>query len=174
MTCCWNNSLQGILSKPKRPPKPKSNLNNRKALINMKCSKETFKWSVTRSLNPVDRNSQCVTKLLRKQANEYNWDDISVPTSLWDIKTFEKNNNILVNVYGVDSNENIQILRIPTGKYEGRILPLIKDDRYAVVKSFSRLISNQIGGRKCKRFYCYNCLKKFINENKFDMHTLKC
>ena len=175
---CCDNPLQGIISKPKRletPPKPKSSLINRKALINMKCSQEeSFKWTVTRFLNPVNNNPQCVTKLLKQQSNQYNWTDISFPTPLHQIRKFEKNNDVLVNVYEVGSNVNIQILRIPTGEYESRILLLFIAGRYAVVKTFSKLISNQTRGRKCKRFYCHNCLKNFVNENKFDVHTSLC
>ena len=72
----------------------------KKAVINMEnkpCKKECgectlcdeskmcFKWAITRSLNPTDRNSERVTKDLREQAKSINWDDISFPTKVNEI-----------------------------------------------------------------------------------------
>ena len=36
--------------------------------------KQCFKWAVTRALNAMDKNPQRVTKELRKQSEELNWD----------------------------------------------------------------------------------------------------
>ena len=61
-------------------PLPKK-IKDRKALINMKNKdNQCFKWAVMRALNPVTRDSERITKELRKQANELNWDGIEFPT----------------------------------------------------------------------------------------------
>ena len=53
----------------------------RNALINVNNEdEECFKWAVTRALNPVEKNPQRVTKELRKQSEELNWDRIEFPT----------------------------------------------------------------------------------------------
>ena len=61
-------------------PFPKRIL-KRKALINMENEdEECFKWAMTRALNPMEKNPQRVTKELRKQSEELNWNGIEFPT----------------------------------------------------------------------------------------------
>ena len=48
-----------------------SHLKNKKAIINMKNNEdECFKHSVPRALNPVERDGERMTKLLKKQAEQ--------------------------------------------------------------------------------------------------------
>lgn len=93
---------------------PKS-IEKRKALINMQNKdNQCFKWSIVRALNHVEKNPQCVTKLLRKQSEELNWEGIEFPTPCSErlFEKFEKNNNISLLVFGhvMDSNERITII----------------------------------------------------------------
>ena len=81
----------------------------RKALINMENDdKECFKWAVTRALNPVERNSQRVTKELIKQSEALNWDGIEFPTLCLEtvFKKFEKNNDVSLLVFGHEAVMN--------------------------------------------------------------------
>ena len=136
----------------------------------MKCSdEESFKWTVTRVLNPTDVSSERVTKILKEQSKNYNWEGLDFPTPLEQIETFEKNNNLLVNVFGFD--KGVEILRIPNGDRTGRILLMLVDGRYTIVKSLSRLLYGQATRRNCKRFYCENCLKGFSSVEKLDGHV---
>ena len=49
-------------------PLPKT-IRGKNAVINMKNDDDQcFKWSVTRSLNPVDKNAERITKELKKQS----------------------------------------------------------------------------------------------------------
>jgi hypothetical protein len=51
-------------------PLPKE-LGAKKAIINMKNEdNECFKWCITRALNPVERDSERITKILRLQAEK--------------------------------------------------------------------------------------------------------
>ena len=62
---------------------------------------ECFKWCVTRALNPVSANAERITKILRKQSKELNWDGIKFPLDPLKIDCFEKQNKSLgVNVFG--------------------------------------------------------------------------
>ena len=48
-------------------------ITKKKAVINMKNDNDKcFKWAVTRALNPVDRDAERITKILRTQAEKYN------------------------------------------------------------------------------------------------------
>ena len=83
----------------------------KKAVINMKNSDDQcFKWAVTRALNPVKRDSERITKELRKQAEEFNWKDITFPMKVKDIPIWEKNNDKFVNVFGYDEESGKSIL----------------------------------------------------------------
>ena len=133
-----------------------------------------FKWVVTRALNPVDKDSGRVTKILREQSKKYNWDGISATTSLYDIEVFEKNNSgIFINVFGFNEDKNcIYPIYATPGKYGGRVLLIIVGGRFVFVKSLSRLLGSQasVGKRHCKRFFCSCCLKSFTREQEFNDH----
>ena len=148
---------------------------NKNAITNMKCSdEESFKWTVTRVLNPTTKNSERVTKILRRQFKKYNWEGVNFPTSLENIETFEKNNDFLINVFGFDEEKDcVTSLRLSKGAHAGRVLLMFVDNRYTVVKSVSRLLCKQTtkGKRKGKRFYCNNCLQAFTSEEKPSKHV---
>ena len=170
----------GMTPIPKPRPKPKLRLDagnvNGKAIIDMECGVcDSFKWAVVRALNPVDRNSGRVTKILVEQSKRYNWSGISFPTSIDQIKTFEKNNNVLVNVFCFDRKEDrVYPISVSSGAYGGRALLVLVDGCYTIIKKISRLLGGQAekGKRKCERFYCSNCLEIFTGKREFDDHIL--
>ena len=166
-------------------PLPKK-LRNKGAIINMKNKDDMcFKWAVTRALNPVDGDSERVTKKLRKQSEQYNWEGVDFPITLKDIKTFEKNNNIFVNVFGFDEDNGKSYVYPrynPKGDCMGRVrLMLITEgvgdhvrSHYTVVKCMSRLLQRQSTKNRCKRFYCDNCLNGFTSEEVLRDHEIYC
>ena len=87
-------------------PLPKY-LADKKAIINMQNEdNQCFKWCVARALNSVKRDAERITKILRVQAEELNWDGITFPMPCTDtaIGRFEKQNpDISVNVFGADA-----------------------------------------------------------------------
>ena len=146
---------------------------NGRAINNMKCSDESFKWVVTRALNPTNKNSERITKTLIEQSKKYNWDGVTFPTLLEQVKLFEENNNVLVNVFKFDKERDcVYPISISPGEYEGRALLIFVDNRYAVVKTISRLLGSQVakGRARCKRFHCNNCLSNFTCEWDFILH----
>ena len=150
-------------------------LASRKATINMKCEdEESFKWAVTRALNPIARNSERVTKILTQQSRLIDWGGLDFPTPLEQIETFERSNGLHVNVFGFDESRNcVTSLRLPDGVHEGRVLLMFTNNRYSVVKSASRLLCKQAtsGRRKGRRFYCDNCLRPFTSDEKLRDHV---
>ena len=155
--------------------KYKMNWANKKATINMKCSdEESFKWAVARALNPIAKSSGRVTKVLRAQSKLLNWDGLDFPTPLEQIETFEKNNDLLVNVFGFDeSRDCVTSLKLSSGAHGGRVLLMFTNNRYTVVKSMSRLFFKQAtsGRRKGKRFYCNNCLQPLRSDRELRDHV---
>ncbi len=51
---------------------------------------QCFKWAVTRALNPVNKDSDRITKELKNQAKKLNWDGITFPVKVNDIHIWEK------------------------------------------------------------------------------------
>ena len=84
-----------------------------KKAINMKnTDNHCFKWWFARALNPVERDSERITKILRKEAESLNFKGIEFPMNLKDIDKFERfNPEIKVNVFGYKA-EGVHPLKI--------------------------------------------------------------
>ena len=71
-------------------PLPKK-IKNKGAVINMKNEdNQCFKWCVVRALNPVEKNSERITKELKDQSERLDWSGLRFPVDLKQIKIFEK------------------------------------------------------------------------------------
>lgn len=160
-------------------PLPKA-LANKKAIINMKnTDHQCFKWCVTRALNPVDKDSERITKILRLQAEKLNWKGLNFPMELTQIARFEKLNEVSVNVYGYNQNE-IYPLRVSTrtSDYSHQINLLFISEgekkHYCLIKNMSRLLASQVSTRKAKKFFCPRCLNSFGRQDLLDKHLELC
>ena len=61
---------------------------------------QCFKWCVMRTLNPVNKDPQRITKLLRKHSKILKWGDVKFPVKLRDIDKFKRlNPRISINVF---------------------------------------------------------------------------
>ena len=158
-------------------PLPKK-ITGKKAVINMKNDDDQcFKWSVTRALNPVDKNPKRITKELKEQSERLDWSGLKFPVKLNQIAIFEKTNpQITVNVFGFD--ETIYPLRISKTKRRWIVnLLLISDgekQHYCLIKSLSRLLSSQVTKDNHAKSFCLNCLNHFTNEEKLKIHEEYC
>ena len=74
---------------------------------------QCFKWAITRALHPVDRDEGRISKILRKQSENYNWGGLEFPVKVKTISVFETNNRINVNVFSYDDGtKKIYTLRL--------------------------------------------------------------
>ena len=65
-----------------------------------------FLWSVVAALYPVNRNPSSTSSYFH--FNEVlKYDDTNFPIKFSDVQKFEKMNNLSINIYGEDSEENI-------------------------------------------------------------------
>ena len=110
-------------------------IKKKKAVINMKNKdNQCFKWCVTRALNPVQDNPERVTRNLRTQSEELNWEGIEFPVRFKQIDKFETNNpDISVNVFYYDLG--VYPLRIPKEEKRTQIDLLIISPSYGGIKS---------------------------------------
>ena len=154
-------------------PLPKK-IRDKKAVINMKNDDDQcFKWSVTRALHPVEKNSERITKILKYQSERLDWSGLKFPVKLDQIVIFEKfNPSISINVFGFEGD--VYPLRLSKTKSERIVnLLLISDgekQHYCLIKSLSRLLSSQVSGHKESKSFCLNCLNHFPNEKKLLIH----
>lgn len=159
-------------------PLPKE-LANKKAIINMKNDDDQcFKWCVTRALNPVERDSENITKILRKQAETLTWEGIEFPVAVNEnvISRFEKNNDISVNVFGYE--KDVYPLHISKQQHDKLVdLLLISDGKkkhYCWIKNFNRLMSRQTEKSHNSMHYCRRCLNGYSTDNALNQHLEYC
>ena len=156
----------------KHEPLPKS-IASKKAVINMKNDDdECFKWAVTRALNPTDTHPERITKELKGQSEELDWEGTDFPTPIDGIKKFEKNNGVGVNVFSVDEKHKVYPLRI-SGKSDPIRLFLWKN-HYSVVKDMSRLVGSQMSKKEHKKYICDRCLNAFGSNELLEKHLELC
>ena len=117
-------------------------LKNKKGVINIKNEdNQCFKWCIARALNPVDQNSNRLTKELVKQSKSFNWKGLKFPVGLKEIKIFEnQNSSIAINVFGFE--DEVYPLKISKEKRINNIdLLLISDEEkqhYCVICSLTK------------------------------------
>ena len=152
-------------------------IKNKGAIINLKNDDDQcFKWSVTRALNPADHPER-ITKELKDQSKRLNWDGLSFPMDLKQIKIFEKNTpEISINVFGYE--ESVYPLKIPKPKKSFNVDLLLISDKekqhYCLIKSLSRLISSQVSKQNGSMEICRRCLNHFPNKKKLKIHEEYC
>ena len=150
----------------------------KKAVINPQNEdNECFKWAVIESLHNLEikKDHNRIFNLRKFECN-YDWSDLSFPTSLKEIRKFELANGILINVSGIEGKD-IYLCR-KGGKYtkEANLLLISEDDKwhYTSVKSLNRLLRSGNTKHKSKQHFCMNCLQGFTEESVRDNHYTYC
>ena len=79
-------------------------------------------WSILSALHPIDRKYHPDRVIKYKQnKNNLKFDDINFPVKLHKIPSFEKINNITINVFSYDEKCNIFPLQISKNNFEKAI-----------------------------------------------------
>ncbi|GFT42956.1 c2H2-type domain-containing protein [Trichonephila clavipes] len=145
-----------------------------KAIINVinKKDSQCFMWSILAALYP-SKTSSYVPHL-----NKLNFDGISFPTPLNEVKKFSKMNDIGINIYSFEEDFKIFPLLISDIVCEKHIdLLYVKNGEfghYCFIKSLSRLVSKQLSKHQHKTFICKRCLSAFQTEYKLLQHNEMC
>ena len=117
---------------------------------------ECFKWAVIAAMRweEIDRDPLRISKLKRFEI-DFDWTGVGFPVSFRDIKGFESQNQILVNILAVDDRQ-IYICR-KGGNYEriANLMLITENNRkhYVAIKSLSRLLSSQNSKHKGKEYF---------------------
>ena len=154
-------------------------LDAKKALTNMKNENddECFKYCLGRWKNPVEKNPQRITSLLKKQCEEFNWEGISFPISWRGIDRFERQNDISVNVLGLDGKEIVTLRKTREKKENHVILFKLKNgenEHFTLVNNLNRLWFGQDSKNKNQRQVCDGCLNSFNSKETLEVHQEFC
>ena len=158
----------------------------KKAIINpQNDDEECFKWAVITALEwtEIKSHSERMSNL-KKFVDNYDWSGLRFPVSIKDIREFEIENNISINILVVEGRD-IYIHR--KTNYRPEAMPGCKSDieinllmisengiqHYTAIKSLSRLLSSSNSKHKCKQYFCNNCLQGFTQEYCEDNETVR-
>ena len=156
------------------PPKIK----NKKAVINIKNEdNQCFKWCIASALDFVRPHPERITAGLVKFSKRFNWDGLTFPVDLKQIKIFEKQNPLLaINVFGFD--DVLYPLRISEMQKRINIDLLLitteEKQHYCLINNLSRLVSKQLTKHCGVLQICRKCLNHFPNAEKLRIHKEYC
>ena len=157
-------------------------LKDKKSTINPRNDDYTFfQYAVTLALDfdEVNKNSQRISKI-KPFIEEYNWEDIDFPSTSKDLKKFELNNEVALNILYVPHNtKKIEIAyksKHNLTREKQIILLMISNGEnwhYLLVKSLSGLLTGITSNHK-EDFYCLNCFHSYRTKNKLEAHKKIC
>lgn len=151
-------------------------IQNTKACLNIKNKDNyCFLYSIMAHLYPAKSNSTRVSSYPHFK-DILNISGMKFPPSLDDIKQFEmKNENISVNVYGLEKKQHVTGPLYKTAKrklHHVNLLLLENNEvfHFCLIKKFERLVHKQLTKHKCKIFLCEECFIYFDCEQKLTTH----
>ncbi|GFY22996.1 c2H2-type domain-containing protein [Trichonephila clavipes] len=150
-----------------------------KTIINVinKKDSQCFMWSILAALYPSTSNPNKTSSYV-PHLNKLNFDGISFPTPLNEVKKFSKMNDIGINIYSFEEDlkifpllisdivckKHIDLLYVRNGEF----------GHYCFIKNLSRLVSKQLAKHQHKTFICKRCLSAFQTEYKLLQHNEMC
>lgn len=129
-----------------------------RAVVNVKSRDNAcFAWAVIAALYPAERNS-FHTSSYPHYSTVLNLHGIDFPMTLNQIKKFEQQNNISVNVYSMETKEIVPI-RVSKQKLNQHVNLLYVQDQadighFACIQNLSRLISAQTSNKEHRKYIC--------------------
>ena len=164
----------------------------KKAVINIKNLRNNrcFIYAIiTKTLYetvPIIRNLDRISHYSEERISAYNFDGIRFPTPFSDILIFERNNNVPINIYGVNDDgqrdSEIYPLRICENMVEDRHFDLLyltaengnENGHYCYITNLSRLVRVQKISHRSTVFICRRCLQHYSSDEKLVEHKQFC
>lgn len=164
-------------------PLPKS-IQRKGAVINIKNDDQfCFAYAVCSAIYP-PTGDRCSVTSYPDFNTVFNFSNIQFPVSLKSISKFEAQNNVSINVYGLEKIflngrhhfQTVGPLHFSENKKECHINLLLLDDEdgnqhYCYIKDLSRLVSQQLTKRHGRKYLCDGCLQFFRSEEKLMDHV---
>jgi hypothetical protein len=158
-------------------------IKKKQAVINVKNDDDMcFKWAVLSALHPQEKDAQRVTKY-KAFADSLHFGNIKFPVRVTDIGKFEDLNQYNINVFGLDSDNDLFPIVVSEHKYpEGNNIDLLlitqnEDEKvlthYCWIKDINRLIYD-INNNNNSKHLCRRCLKYFSSAELLVKHGTDC
>lgn len=165
-------------------------ISQKKATLNVESYDEMcFKWAVLAGLYSRTVKNKNRVSNYRLYAHVLNFDGISFPVALTDVCRFEAQNDVSVNVFGLEKQNEAKYLCMPiylTGnKKENHVnLLMVEKDatglsleptyHYVTIRNLGRLLGKQINLSQNKKTVCDRCLNSFSVQSKLIEHREFC
>jgi len=149
------------------------------AVLNIRnVDNKCFLWCILAKLYPRGSRDHANQVFYYKKFEEcLNMTGIKYPVKISDIDKFEKQNNISVNVFGVENGKTIYPLRITKTITHIHVnLLLLQHGRkthYCLIRDFDKLMLRSTKYDH-KKYYCYLCLQRFTYKQKLETHLELC
>nr|CAI5824410.1 unnamed protein product [Callosobruchus analis] len=172
-------------------------IRNKKACVNVKNDDQAcFAWAVVSSLYPAEQSSDRIS-MYPPYSSILNLKGIQFPMTIHQIKTFENQNDISVNIYTLklsmgeytvvpfrldkekrDNHVNLLMIHKQyfdeyTNSFEGECCKPFMT-HYVWIKNLPRLVSSQLSSREHRKYFCDRCFHYFHSHEKLDIHTDDC
>ncbi|XP_070168825.1 uncharacterized protein [Polyergus mexicanus] len=150
----------------------------KRAVINVQSKDNAcFAWAVVAALYPAERNADRESSYPH-YTTVLNLQDIEFPMTSSQIKKFELH-NISINVYCIEKENNIVLIRLSEQKKDRHVNLLYMQDsqdvgHFAWIKNVSRLVSSQLSKRNGQKYICDRCLHYFRSDDKLQSHIVDC
>ena len=132
-------------------------------------------WAILAGLYPARINTQRISKY-SAYVDRLDFSDIEFPIKLKDVKKFEKQNEISLNIFGYEENE-VFPLRLTefrfTTHFNLLLLSKNKMHHYCLIKNLDRLLSHSKTHRS-RTYFCHYCLQGFTSQPILKSHIENC
>lgn len=151
-------------------------IRHKHACINVKnYDDKCFAWAVISALYPASAHTDRVSAYPKPEQTSLNFEGLSFPVRTCDLEIFENNNNISINVYGLnEDHDDVFIERLTTQLKDKHINLLYLQDgersHFCWIKNLPRLIRSPFTKRANPHEICDGCLLFFHSKVALEEH----
>ena len=140
---------------------------------------DCFKLAILTGMHHVDVNPHR-RGMYAEHMGKYDFSSLSFTVPLQAIVSFALGNNMSINVYGLDDdNEVIYPLRassthVPDSHVDQLLFEHDGVQLYTTIRDFSRLVGKQLSNHRHAAHCCRRCLYAYSSQELLDAHALDC
>ena len=156
---------------------PKAYQNPKKGLVNIQNEDDRcFQHCIVAALHPPNNKPTRVDYYLSKKVREnilplYDWSGVKFPSSVLDVRRFEKNNGIAINVFTLDEEIGVRPNSISDLDAPTTINLLLYKKHWILISNLDRLINS---GGGTSMHHCPRCLHGFRSKDNLARHLECC
>jgi len=140
-------------------------INRKKATVSIQNRDDRcFLYAVESALqDSVSTNPAFYSRSIQRYGYASRWFDM-MPMGLGDIKLFEEEFDISINVYEPIGVDQVRPMRLSTFEGSNHVDLMLYKRHYSRIVDLSRLLSKQINNNTRKKFICKRCLNHFYTQ----------